>query len=39
VDAALAATGISGTRRGETLEIAEFGLLATALPAQAAQVK
>jgi 16S rRNA (adenine1518-N6/adenine1519-N6)-dimethyltransferase len=33
VDAALEATGITGTRRGETLDIAEFGALATALPA------
>ena len=33
VDAALAATGIDGVRRGETLDIAEFGRLAGALPA------
>ena len=32
VDAALASTGIDGGRRGETLEIAEFGLLAAAIP-------
>jgi 16S rRNA (adenine1518-N6/adenine1519-N6)-dimethyltransferase len=32
VDAALASTGIDGVRRGETLEIAEFGALASALP-------
>jgi 16S rRNA (adenine1518-N6/adenine1519-N6)-dimethyltransferase len=31
VDAALASTGIDGQRRGETLEIAEFGALARAL--------
>jgi 16S rRNA (adenine1518-N6/adenine1519-N6)-dimethyltransferase len=36
VDAALEATGIAGTRRGETLDIAEFGALAAALPAGAA---
>jgi len=36
VDGALAATGIDGVRRGETLEIAEFGRLAAALPADAA---
>ncbi|HET9622188.1 MAG TPA: 16S rRNA (adenine(1518)-N(6)/adenine(1519)-N(6))-dimethyltransferase RsmA [Kofleriaceae bacterium] len=36
VDAALAATAIDGMRRGETLDIAEFGRLAAALPAQAA---
>jgi 16S rRNA (adenine1518-N6/adenine1519-N6)-dimethyltransferase len=38
VDAALAATAIDGTRRGETLDIAEFGRLTAALPAQAALV-
>ena len=32
VDAALAATGIDGIRRGETLEIAEFGALAALIP-------
>lgn len=32
VDAALAATAIDGGRRGETLDIAEFGALAAALP-------
>lgn len=32
VDAALAATGIDGVRRGETLDIPEFGRLAEALP-------
>lgn len=31
VDAALAATGIDGGRRGETLDLAEFGQLAAAL--------
>jgi 16S rRNA (adenine1518-N6/adenine1519-N6)-dimethyltransferase len=36
VDGALATTGIEGTRRGETLDIAEFGRLAAALPADAA---
>jgi 16S rRNA (adenine1518-N6/adenine1519-N6)-dimethyltransferase len=36
VDGALAETGIAGTRRGETLDIAEFGRLAAALPAGAA---
>lgn len=36
VDAALAATGIDGQRRGETLEIAEFAALAAALPAKPA---
>jgi len=36
VDGALAATGIVGTRRGETLDIAEFGRLAAVLPADAA---
>jgi 16S rRNA (adenine1518-N6/adenine1519-N6)-dimethyltransferase len=35
VDGALEATGIAGTRRGETLDIAEFGRLAEALPAAA----
>jgi len=35
VDAALAATGIDGGRRGETLDISEFGALAAALPARA----
>jgi len=37
VDAALGATGIDGTRRGETLDIAEFGRLAAALPPHAAR--
>jgi len=32
VDAALTTTGIDGQRRGETLDIAEFGALAAALP-------
>lgn len=32
VDAALISTGIDGQRRGETLDIAEFGALAAALP-------
>ncbi len=36
VDAALAASAIDGGRRGETLEIAEFGLLAAALPVNSA---
>jgi 16S rRNA (adenine1518-N6/adenine1519-N6)-dimethyltransferase len=36
VDAALERTGIAGTRRGETLDIAEFARLAEALPAEAA---
>jgi 16S rRNA (adenine1518-N6/adenine1519-N6)-dimethyltransferase len=36
VDDALASTGIAGTRRGETLDIAEFGRLAEALPSHAA---
>jgi 16S rRNA (adenine1518-N6/adenine1519-N6)-dimethyltransferase len=36
VDDALSTTGIAGTRRGETLDIAEFGALAAALPAGAA---
>jgi 16S rRNA (adenine1518-N6/adenine1519-N6)-dimethyltransferase len=31
VDAALAATGIDGGRRGETLDISEFGKLAAAI--------
>jgi 16S rRNA (adenine1518-N6/adenine1519-N6)-dimethyltransferase len=35
VDAALAATGIDGVRRGETLDIAEFAAVAAALPAAA----
>jgi len=39
VDGALAATGIVGTRRGETLDIAEFGRLTEALPAQSALPK
>jgi len=34
VDAALAATAIDGVRRGETLSIAEFGALASAIPAE-----
>ena len=33
VDRALAATAIDGVRRGETLDIAEFGALAAALVA------
>ncbi|HEY0192520.1 MAG TPA: 16S rRNA (adenine(1518)-N(6)/adenine(1519)-N(6))-dimethyltransferase RsmA [Kofleriaceae bacterium] len=37
VDAALAATAIDGQRRGETLDIAEFGKLAAALPAKSAE--
>lgn len=37
VDAALTSTGIDGIRRGETLDIAEFGALATALPSTAAR--
>jgi 16S rRNA (adenine1518-N6/adenine1519-N6)-dimethyltransferase len=36
VDAALAATGIDGGRRGETLEIAELAALAGALPVRPA---
>jgi 16S rRNA (adenine1518-N6/adenine1519-N6)-dimethyltransferase len=36
VDAALAACAIDGGRRGETLEIAEFGRLAAALPVRPA---
>jgi len=39
VDGALASTGIVGTRRGETLDIAEFGRLTEALPAQSALPK
>ena len=35
VDAALAATQIDGVRRGETLDIAEFGALAAAIPLRA----
>jgi 16S rRNA (adenine1518-N6/adenine1519-N6)-dimethyltransferase len=35
IDGALAATGIDGGRRGETLDIPEFGALAAALPAAA----
>jgi 16S rRNA (adenine1518-N6/adenine1519-N6)-dimethyltransferase len=35
IDAALAATGIDGIRRGETLDLAEFASLARALPASA----
>lgn len=34
VDAALASTGIDGGRRGETLDISEFGALARAIPAR-----
>ncbi len=34
VDAALASTEIDGQRRGETLEIGEFGALARAIPAR-----
>jgi 16S rRNA (adenine1518-N6/adenine1519-N6)-dimethyltransferase len=34
-DAALAAVGLDGGRRGETLDIAEFAALANALPAEA----
>jgi 16S rRNA (adenine1518-N6/adenine1519-N6)-dimethyltransferase len=37
VDRALIATGIAGTRRGETLDIPEFARLAQALPAHAAR--
>jgi 16S rRNA (adenine1518-N6/adenine1519-N6)-dimethyltransferase len=37
VDAALAATKIDGIRRGETLDISEFGALAAALPLANAQ--
>jgi 16S rRNA (adenine1518-N6/adenine1519-N6)-dimethyltransferase len=36
VDAALAATKIDGQRRGETLDIAEFGAIAEALPTKIA---
>jgi len=36
VDAALSATGIDGIRRGETLDIPEFGGIAAALPAASA---
>jgi 16S rRNA (adenine1518-N6/adenine1519-N6)-dimethyltransferase len=39
VDAALERTEIDGTRRGETLDIAEFARLAEALPAEAAAVR
>jgi 16S rRNA (adenine1518-N6/adenine1519-N6)-dimethyltransferase len=35
VDAALAATSIDGQRRGETLDIPEFGALAAAIPVSA----
>jgi 16S rRNA (adenine1518-N6/adenine1519-N6)-dimethyltransferase len=35
VDAALAATGIDGVRRGETLDIAELAGVAAALPVRA----
>ncbi|MBS1119717.1 MAG: dimethyladenosine transferase [Deltaproteobacteria bacterium] len=35
VDASLTSTGIDGIRRGETLDIAEFGAIAQALPATA----
>ncbi len=35
VDAAFSRTGVDGGRRGETLDIVEFGLLATALPVMA----
>ena len=35
VDAALAATGIDGVRRGETLTLVEFAALARAIPAAA----
>lgn len=35
VDAALASTGIDGGRRGETLDIPEFGALAAAIPVSA----
>jgi 16S rRNA (adenine1518-N6/adenine1519-N6)-dimethyltransferase len=37
IDGALAATGIDGQRRGETLDIPEFGALAAALPVRAAR--
>ncbi|MDB4958507.1 MAG: dimethyladenosine transferase [Myxococcales bacterium] len=36
VDAALASTGIDGQRRGETLDIAEFGVLTAAIPVPSA---
>ncbi len=35
VDASLTKTGIAGIRRGETLDIAEFGAIAESLPASA----
>jgi 16S rRNA (adenine1518-N6/adenine1519-N6)-dimethyltransferase len=38
VDAALSSSGIDGGRRGETLDIAEFGALASALPTRVAPV-
>ncbi len=38
VDAALAATSIDGMRRGETLDIPEFGALAAALPPTTAKL-
>lgn len=37
IDGALAAAGVDGSRRGETLDIVEFGLLATALPVMASE--
>jgi 16S rRNA (adenine1518-N6/adenine1519-N6)-dimethyltransferase len=39
VDAALSSTAIDGQRRGETLDIAEFGALAAAIPATSAVSK
>ena len=39
VDAALAATKIDGVRRGETLDISEFGQLAAALPVPVSSVR
>lgn len=39
VDAALASTSIDGQRRGETLDITEFGALAMAIPVTAAVSK
>ena len=39
IDAALAATGIDGIRRAETLSLPEFAALARALPASPAPVE
>ena len=39
VDAALGASGIDGGRRGETLDIADFGRLAAALPVRSASAQ